>query len=64
MTSTENLLRRIRGEYLEMAGLRLTPDQASRLWGLSLSVSAALLDELTDNGFLARTKDGAYRLSA
>jgi len=62
MTPPEDLLRRIRGEYSEMAGLRLTLGQASRLWGLSLSASTALLDELTDVGFLARAKDGAYHL--
>jgi hypothetical protein len=27
-------LRRVKGEYLEMPGLRLTPAQAQRLWGL------------------------------
>ena len=31
---TEQVLSRVCGEYLEMAGLRLTQKQAQRLWGL------------------------------
>jgi hypothetical protein len=44
----------------KMAGLRLTPSQAARLWGLSSSATAALLDMLVDVGFLACTEDGTY----
>lgn len=61
MDTTENLLRRVQGEYLEMPGLRLTPSQAARLWGLGSSATAALLETLTDVGFLARTEGGSYR---
>lgn len=61
MDTTENLLRRVLGEYLEMPGLRLTPSQAARLWGLGSSATAALLETLTDVGFLARTEGGSYR---
>jgi DNA-binding IclR family transcriptional regulator len=62
MDTTESLLRRVQGEYREMAGLRLTPRQAARLWGLSSSATAALLDTLVGAGFLVRTEGGAYRL--
>ena len=62
MDTTENLLRRVRGEYLEMPGLRLTPSQAARLWGLGSSATAGVLEMLIDVGFLARTESGAYLL--
>jgi hypothetical protein len=55
-----NLLERIRGEYLEMPGLRLTLAQATRLWGLSPSIAGGLLDALAGDGFLARTAGGVY----
>jgi DNA-binding IclR family transcriptional regulator len=55
------LLTRIRGEYLEMPGLRLTPAQARRLWGLDVSECERLLDALVRARFLRRTPDGAYQ---
>jgi hypothetical protein len=54
------LLTRIRGEYHEMPGLRLTSDQARRLWGLEPRLCETLLSTLVAGGFLAITKDGAY----
>lgn len=53
-------LERIRAEYLEMPGLRLTLAQARRFWRLDSSTTAALLHELVDEEFLTRTPDGAY----
>ena len=32
--ATEDVLRRVQGEFLEMPGLRLTEAQARRLWNL------------------------------
>ncbi len=58
--SVEDLLLRIQGEYLEMPGLRLTPAQAQRLWGLDRSQCETLLKVLVDAQFLARTRDGAF----
>ncbi len=59
-----DLLQRIRGEYLEMPGLRLTAEQARRLWSLDLNTCTVLLETLVDAKFLARTRDGMYcRLS-
>jgi hypothetical protein len=55
------LLERIRGEYLEMPGLRLTPVQARRLWGLDLTECQDLLDDLVSSRFLKRSPDGAYQ---
>jgi hypothetical protein len=51
---------RIRGEFLEMPGLRLTPQQAARLWALDRATSELVLDQLASAGFLARTREGAY----
>jgi len=64
-TPGHELLQRIRGEYLEMPGLRLTPEQAGRLWSLDLDTCRRLLEALVEAKFLARSGDGTYfRLSA
>jgi hypothetical protein len=54
---------RIRGEFLEMPGLRLTSAQAARLWALDRRTSEWILDGLTTAGFL-RNRQGAYLLAA
>ena len=56
----EDVLRRVKGEYTEMPGLRLTPAQAQRLWGLDRAACDALLGALVDAKFLFRTRDGAF----
>lgn len=56
----DEVLQRIQGEFLEMPGLRLTPAQARRLWGLERDVCDALLGALVDAKFLAPTRDGAF----
>lgn len=56
----DDLLYRVRNEYLEMPGLRLTLEQAQRLWHLRRSECEALLRVLVDTGFLARTSAGAF----
>ena len=55
-----HLLHRVRSEFLEMPGLRLTPAQAARLWALDRSKSEQILNGLASSGFLARTPEGAY----
>jgi hypothetical protein len=57
---TEEVLRRVQGEFLEMPGLRLTEQQARRLWGLDAASCEALLRALVDAKFLFRTRDGAF----
>jgi hypothetical protein len=57
----DTLLHRIRGEFVEMPGLRLTEAQAARLWRLEPTLVTALLGRLVDAKFLACTADGAYR---
>ena len=56
----EALLARIRGEYREMPGLRLTAQQGSRLWALDRDECEELLRVLTDQGFLVCSADGKY----
>jgi hypothetical protein len=58
--SSDQILRRICGEFLEMPGLRLTLPQAQRLWGLDADTCAQLLQSLTDQHFLCRRTDGTY----
>jgi len=57
---TDEVLRRVQGEFLEMPGLRLTGAQARRLWGLDAGVCEALLGLLVDANFLFKTRDGAF----
>lgn len=54
------LIRQIRGEYLEMPGLRLTAAQGRRLWGLEAPACIEALDSLVASGFLRRTEAGQY----
>jgi len=57
------LLEIVRGEYLEMPGLRLTRQQARRLWALDADTCDALLATLEGSGFLRRTREGEYMLA-
>jgi len=57
---TEEVLRRVQCEFLEMPGLRLTSPQARRLWGLEATTCDALLGALVDAKFLFKTRDGAF----
>ncbi len=54
------LLGRIRGEYLEMPGLKLTLPQAQRLWHQRERECEGLLGALIDAKFLCRKSDGRY----
>jgi hypothetical protein len=54
----ENLVRRIRSEFREIPGLRLTSAQAERLWGLDRVTCDAVVRHLTDTRVLGRSVDG------
>jgi hypothetical protein len=54
------LLYRIRGEFLESPGLRLTLDQAARLWHMDAATCASALMQLVADRFLTRNRNGAY----
>jgi hypothetical protein len=56
-----DLVNRVRGEFLEMPGMRLTFDQAVRLWALDARTCEAVLDRLISVGYLARDDRGHYR---
>lgn len=60
----EETVRRVRAEFLEMPGLKLTVAQAQRLWGVDQRTCEAVIDALTANRFLVRTRDGAVVLRA
>ena len=55
----EVVLRRVRAEFVEMPGLRLTPAQATRLWGLEQGACQAVIDALVHSSFLRWTTSGA-----
>lgn len=60
MSPHEMLVARIRGEYREMPGLRLTFAQACRLWQMDAATCELVLHTLLTEHFLARTNDGAF----
>jgi hypothetical protein len=60
----ESLVARVRGEYFEMPGLRLTLAQACRLWQVDVSTCEMLLDRLVRAGFLCKTDKGFYIAAA
>jgi DNA-binding transcriptional ArsR family regulator len=59
-TSLDATLDRVRGEFLEMPGLRLTQPQAQRLWGLDAPTCGRILAVLVQTGFLRETYDGSF----
>jgi hypothetical protein len=50
----EAVVRRVRAEFLEMPGLRLTLPQASRLWGLEHATCELVIETLVRGNFLRR----------
>ena len=61
LTSIDSeLLMRIRMEFLEMPGMRLTRSQARRLWNLNQTACDHVLDTLVEQGFLKQAADGAF----
>jgi hypothetical protein len=60
MTASESLLRRIRGEFLQSPGLRLTAWQFQRLWNLDSDECRVIIKHLVDMRFLRETSDGTF----
>lgn len=56
-----NALREARADFLDLPGLRLTPQDGARLWNVDVDMCTRLLDSLVDERFLVRTKDGRYK---
>jgi hypothetical protein len=59
MNASEAVIHRIQAEFREMPGLRLTPAQATRLWGLERETCRAVIDSLVAAEFLRWTPTGA-----
>ncbi len=59
--SPESLLKRIRAEFIEMPGLRLSLEQAQRLWSLDSETCRGVLALLVDARFLLFGADHKYR---
>jgi Transcriptional regulators len=57
---SRELIGRIRGEFIEMPGLKLSFQQACRLWNLSAGPCREALDALRAEGFLYQTPSGAF----
>jgi hypothetical protein len=60
----EQLVARIRAEFLEMPGLRLTLPQARRLWHVEEPACRAALEELVRARFLVKRANGAFTRAA
>jgi hypothetical protein len=59
---SETLVQRVRAEFEEMPGLKLTIPQAQRLLGLDRPTCEAVCAELTRSQFLDHTRDGCVML--
>lgn len=57
-TLDESLLRRVRSEFREVPGLRITSAQAQRLWGLDRVTCEAVVTHLTETRILGKAPDG------
>jgi hypothetical protein len=60
MPPLDSLVARVRGEYAEMPGLRLTLEQACRLWQIDTPTCERLLEQLVRERFLYKTNSGCY----
>ena len=60
MTTISGVVNRLRAEFLEMPGLRLTSGQVQRLCGVEKTLCQLGLDSLVEMKFLCVKSDGAY----
>jgi len=58
--SVRDPIERVRAEYLEMPGLRLTSEQLARLCGIDRGMCDLVLEALIDRKVLALGSDGRY----
>jgi hypothetical protein len=54
---------RAKAEYLEMPGLTLTAQQATRLFALDAALCESVLTTLVESRFLVRTRNAAFARS-
>ena len=60
MTTFDDVVNRLRAEFLEMPGLRLTARQVQRLCGIEKTLCQLGLDSLVATKFLYMKSDGVY----
>ena len=60
MTTLDDVVNRLRAEFLEMPGLRLTSGQVQRLCGVEKTLCQLGLDSLVATKFLYVKSDGLY----
>ena len=60
--SPEQILDRLRGEFREMPGMRLTLEQVQRLCGIEPPLCKLALETLVEAKFLRVGSDGTYML--
>jgi hypothetical protein len=63
LISCPELIERVRAEYLEMPGLRLTAPQVQRLCGIDRAACDQVLDALVSANFLCVKPDRYYARS-
>src|SRR4051812_29697635 len=56
----QEVLERVRAEYLEMPGMKLRAEQVQRLCGIEAPMCKLVLDALVKAEFLLLTSDGSY----
>ena len=64
MTTLEDVVNRLRAEFMEMPGLRLTSRQVQRLCGVEQTLCQLGLDALVATKFLYVESDGVYARTA
>ena len=60
MRTVHDVVKRLRAEYLQLPGLRLTVEQVQRLCGIERMMCQSVLDALVDAKFLCMKPDGTY----
>jgi hypothetical protein len=60
MRTVQDVIERLRAEFVEMPDLRLSSGQVERLCGVEHTMCQSILDALVDAKFLCRKPDGIY----
>jgi hypothetical protein len=60
MTTAQDILARVRAEYLEMPGMTLTTQQVQRLCGIDPTLCQKVLDAMVEAQFLCVKQGGRY----
>jgi hypothetical protein len=60
MRTIADVVTRLRAEFREMPGLRLTRPQVERLCGIESTICQMVLDSLVNERFLLMSADGHY----